>query len=509
MRRPTFLLVGALFLLTSGLVLYRIVWLEHPILPMAPGQTWQLLIDVHLLPGSEDSMLSLGLPHEQTGKMIVEEHVFSGRYSFATLKQGPNRMGVWSVSGLAGPEQITYRATILDRPQRKLISQSPLVGLHRSTLNSEEQRSLENVSLAWSGLAPPARLQAIASALQGNWGKERPKETLFPQWLALQQKHGRINVVLALLTAAGLPARPVEGLILTEGVQYTTVRWIEVWTGRAWSNLDPEKGEIYQVSAMLLPLVVGDLPAVSVEGAHVSDIRWILSRQVVNHWRLHFGRVTHSDTFLDRWSLFRLPLEFQITFRILLLVPIGALIISFLRNFIGLPTFGIFMPMLMALAFRSTGLLYGVIIFSGVLGVGYMTRVVLDRFHLLLVSRLSVILTLVIACFTLLALVGNKLGLREFMAVGLIPFVILTMTIERFFVIIEELGVKQALLTTVGSTSVSIITYAIIKWETLQLTFFVYPELLFAVAALQILIGRYTGYRVSELFRFRNLREPS
>ncbi len=95
------------------------------------------------------------------------------------------------------------------------------------------------------------------------------------------------------------------------------------------------------------------------------------------------------------------------------------------------------------------------------------------------------------------------------MAVGLIPFVILTMTIERFFVIIEELGVKQALLTTVGSTSVSIITYAIIKWETLQLTFFVYPELLFAVAALQILIGRYTGYRVSELFRFRNLREPS
>jgi len=27
------------------------------------------------------------------------------------------------------------------------------------------------------------------------------------------------------------------------------------------------------------------------------------------------------------------------------------------------------------------------------------------------------------------------------------------------------------------------------------------------VAALQILLGRYTGYRLSELFRFRNLRE--
>jgi len=174
-----------------------------------------------------------------------------------------------------------------------------------------------------------------------------------------------------------------------------------------------------------------------------------------------------------------------------------------------LPTFGIFMPMLMALAFRSTGLLYGTIVFAGIIGVGFLVRSVLEKFHLLLVPRLSVILTLVIACFTMLALLGNKLGLREFMAVGLIPFVILTMTIERFFVIVEELGTREALLTTAGSTAVSIITYGIIRWETLQLTFFVFPELLLAVAALQILIGRYTGYRLSELFRFRNLRGPS
>ena len=32
---------------------------------------------------------------------------------------------------------------------------------------------------------------------------------------------------------------------------------------------------------------------------------------------------------------------------------------------------------------------------------------------------------------------------------------------------------------------------------------FVYPELLFAVAAVQVLLGRYTGYRLLELLRFR------
>jgi hypothetical protein len=163
------------------------------------------------------------------------------------------------------------------------------------------------------------------------------------------------------------------------------------------------------------------------------------------------------------------------------------------------------MPVLMALAFRSTGLAYGLSIFAGIILVGYGVRHGLDPLRLLLVPRMSVILTLVITCFIFLALAGDKLGIREFMAVGLLPFVILTMVIERFFVLVEEAGIRAGLRTAAGSAAVSILAYGIISWEPLQLTFFVYPELLAAVAAAQILLGRYTGYRLSELFRFRAL----
>jgi hypothetical protein len=139
---------------------------------------------------------------------------------------------------------------------------------------------------------------------------------------------------------------------------------------------------------------------------------------------MHFERIMHSDQLLDRWSLFRLPEEFQRTFRILILVPIGAFMICILRNMVGFPTFGIFMPVLMALAFRNTGLLYGLGIFAGVILIGYAVRRWINKLRLLLVPRLSVILTLVIISFTIFALIGNKLGLRELMAVGLLPFVI-------------------------------------------------------------------------------------
>jgi hypothetical protein len=218
---------------------------------------------------------------------------------------------------------------------------------------------------------------------------------------------------------------------------------------------------------------------------------------------MHFERILRSNRLLDRWSLFRLPAEFQRTFRILILVPIGALMICLLRNIIGFPTFGIFLPVLIALAFRNTGLAYGLGIFWGVVLIGYVVRRWIEKLRLLLVPRLSVILTLVIVCITVFALLGNKLGLREFMAVGLLPFVILTMTIERFFVIIEEAGVREGLWTAAGSAGVAVVTYGILEIEPFQLTFFVYPELLLAVTAVQVLLGRYTGYRLLELFRFR------
>ena len=346
-------------------------------------------------------------------------------------------------------------------------------------------------------------------AIEGKWGQPIPSDQDVQAWRAIQEKYGRVEAILTLLDASGLPARLVTGLQLSEGIETEPLAWIDVWTGQKWESLRLETGEIEKNPLRLLPLSVDGLPAVRVSGGELSEARWIVSREMMSHWRSYYERVKRSDRFLDRWSLFRLPDDFQETFRILLLVPIGALIVGFLRNVIGFPTFGVFMPVLLALAFRSTGLFYGLGIFAGILCLGYGVRSGLDRLRLLLVPRMSVILTLVIGCFTLLALAGNKMGLRHLMAVGLLPFVILTMIIERFFIVIEESGPQEGIRMALGSAAVSMIAYAIISWEALQLTFFVFPELLAAVAALQILLGRYTGYRLSEAFRFRSLRGSS
>jgi hypothetical protein len=503
------MLAVALLVLSFAIISYRIIWLKYPLFPPAPGKAWQLSMEARVKAGPEETTIMMGLPFGHRERIVTDEQIHSGSLGFNLVREGPNQIGVWSGSAAAHEEFISYRATLLIGPQHSSKTKPPPLEPYPETFGKGEQALANRLVAKWAHLSPGSRLRSVAATLTGVWGTPPPEVQDLHKWSILQGIHGKPTTVLALLRAAGLPARTIQGIRLTEGVTHTPLSWIEVWTGKEWEKLWPETGEVDQKPGVLLPLAMGGVPTVRVLHGELSEFRWSVSQQIISQWRHHFERIKRSDRLLDRWSLFHLPSEFQETFRILLLVPIGALMICVLRNLVGFPTFGIFMPVLMALAFRSTGLVYGMGIFAGVVFIGFVVRRWIDELRLLLVPRLSVILTLVIVFFTGLALVGSRIGLRQFMAVGLLPFVILTMTIERFFVITEEAGGRQALRTAAGSAAVSAMTHEILHLGPLQLTFFVFPELLFAIAALQILVGRYTGYRLSELFRFRKHGGPS
>ena len=509
MKRPAVLLAVMLLFISTALISYRIIWLKYPAFPAAPQKVWKFSMDAHVHGGQKETTVMIALPSTHRGQIVAEEYIHSGRLNFNLLREGPNQIGVWSGAISPGGEFIGYSSTVQVQPQRLLKSKPPKLEPYPNNIGEAEQKLTKRLVAQWDSLPPADRLRRVAGAIQGFWGTPPPDAQDLQAWSAFQDDHGRVTALLILLRASGLPARVVEGLQLAESIANSTQTWIQVWTDQEWESFQPETGEIFQKPVPLLPLTTDGLPVVRTVDGELSEVRWTLNRGIIHQWRIHFERMMRSDRFLDRWSLFRLPSEFQRTFRILLLVPIGALMICLLRNIVGFPTFGVFLPVLMALAFRNTGLAYGLGIFWGVVLIGYVVRRWIDKLRLLLVPRLSVILTLVIICITLFGLVGNKLGLREFMAVGLLPFVILTMTIERFFVITEESGAREAFWTAAGSAGVAVITYEILHLEPLQLTFFVYPELLFAVAAVQVLLGRYTGYRLLELFRFRKFWRSS
>ncbi len=87
----------------------------------------------------------------------------------------------------------------------------------------------------------------------------------------------------------------------------------------------------------------------------------------------------------------------------MIMIPIGVLVILILRNLIGLQTLGTFTPVLIALAFRETGLQWGIALFTVITALGLSLRSYLEHLKLQMLPRLSVVLTFVVVMIAVIS----------------------------------------------------------------------------------------------------------
>ena len=159
----------------------------------------------------------------------------------------------------------------------------------------------------------------------------------------------------------------------------------------------------------------------------------------------------------------------------------------------------------MALAFRETQLLNGILLFSVIVLLGLGARFYLERLQLLSVPRLAAVLTMVVLMLAVISVIAYQLELTVGLSVALFPVVILAMTIERMSVVWEESGPGEASQQALGSLFGASLGYLAMSRTAVEHLVFVFPELLLVLLALMLLLGRYTGYRLTELTRFRAL----
>jgi len=195
--------------------------------------------------------------------------------------------------------------------------------------------------------------------------------------------------------------------------------------------------------------------------------------------------------------------------RALLLLPVGGLAVSLFRNIIGLQTFGTFMPILIAFTLRETSLGLGLAMVFGVLAIGILTRVLLDRLHLLMVPRLSILLCIVVLVVVVMALWGRSLDRSDLFSGVLFPIVILTMLVERFSITLAEEGMREALVKAGWSIAIAIAVYPLFRSLFVEHLMFGFPELLFVIMGVLVWTGAYTGYRLADLIRFRSFAQET
>jgi hypothetical protein len=191
---------------------------------------------------------------------------------------------------------------------------------------------------------------------------------------------------------------------------------------------------------------------------------------------------------------------------LLLILPIIATLIAFLRQAFGIKAFGIYTPLIITFAFLATnGLKYGVAIFAAVILSGMLMRFVLKPFRLLYLPRVAIMLT-VVAIFILGVLtLGGDLRRTGLAAVSIFPILIMITLVEKFVTVQIEKGDRVAVILAVETLVISIIGYFIAGSFTFVQFIALYPWVVLLTLPINILLGKWTGLRISEYFRFREV----
>ncbi len=225
----------------------------------------------------------------------------------------------------------------------------------------------------------------------------------------------------------------------------------------------------------------------------------------------YVDQLKSQHPFWSAVSLHKFSLSIQSIFFGILLIPFGTVILSFMRIMVGINTFGIFTPILLSLFFLETSLVFGLLFFFVVVAIGLMQRMLLDKFYILAVPRLSILLTIVILLYIGFAILAENSGFLSVNngTLNYFPIVIITVFIERFSIYFIEEGAYNTIKTTLGTFSVSLLCYLLLSVVWLKELIFNNPELIVLAIGVNLLIGNYKGYRLLEYLRFHQIADEA
>ena len=512
---PVYRLAAILALV--GVVIFLLKWLAVG-LPLSAGKmsnAWQIETDVSFRANGGPIRASVFLPPDAPGMHIHDIRLIGSGFGTLILDRETNRVASFTRRQASGEQSIHVRFVVQLYPkhqERIRPRQAPplLPGARPADISHPNLTATEGA--AANALLQTARAQSADDLsmvrLLLKMVASKPPADRAQQLVGKAPSQSLIaEKSVAALRAGGFNARIVHGVDVAKSRRTAPiVNWIEVKLGEDWQSFAitdrpgrfPDANVAWWRGSEPLVSVNGGQPPtrrISVRRLRESELSQVLIR----------GHADQSPFVV--FSLYSLPTSTQDLYRILFMIPVGVFVLVILRNLVGIKGLGTFMPVLIALAFRESTLLIGVVFFVSIIAIGLLCHLYFDQLKLLVAPRLAVILIVVILSMALISVVTHRLGFDRGLAIALFPIVILTMTIERVSIIWDERGPPAAIWEAIQSLLIASVCYFIMTIASLQYFVFTFPEINLILLAAILVIGRYSGYRLLELFRFRNIAE--
>ncbi|MDV5170577.1 inactive transglutaminase family protein [Photobacterium rosenbergii] len=497
-RIPFYFLITLLVIAGAALSMYR-----HDVygVPWTPGEEralWELEARIEFDAIGDPVKVSMAAPETQQGFTQIDESTSSPGYGVALIDTNKGRRAEWSIREATGKQILYYKTQMLVDDQASFNMVPPKGDTVAVSLDNPQQT-------AATALLDQARSLSSDNVTLARELIKQFNDRNNQNAALLLNSLSREQAIINLLSLEKIHARIVGGLQLEDGRRRQSITpMVEVWGGEVWELFDLQTGEEGKPDNILLWNQQGH-SLLDVIGGRNSNISFSIIAQDITPQQATREKVQAED--LLNFSIHSLPVEEQAMFKTIMLVPIGALIVVFLRIIVGLKTSGTFMPVLIAVAFVQTQLVTGILGFLLIVGTGLVIRSYLSKLNLLLVARISAVIITVIMIISVFTVVAFKIGLVEGLSITFFPMIILSWTIERMSILWEEEGAKEVLIQGGGSLLTAVFVYLAMTNPLIRHLTFNFIGIQLIILALILMLGNYTGYRLSELRRFKPLAE--
>ncbi len=513
-------IICLIFLILPILSIFlKIFYFDYEISDVIPDKGYKLVLEIISHTDSPKSIsISTFAPINNLKQRVLKEEGFSDAFNFRLQKEDSNRVMSWTGDRLVGENKMRYTVQLKAKAiQYAFLPDTPIDTNYPPVMNKylESTETIQTTSEAIKKKAQ--RLTRNKHTLYDkikaihNFVIKKIKYVNFSGGLDAESTlqileascNGKSRLYAAMIRGLGIPARLVGGIILNKSPKKVIHQWLEIYLQGNWVPFCPTNNYFAELPNRYITLYYGD------------KVLFTYKSKIKLDYSYSFEKITIPKTglsnkfkdlpinifaIMDNFEKFNISLNI---FIYLLMLPLAAVILVILRNVFGLETFGTFLPILIASVLGGTGVTLGIALFFTIIFVVYLGNLLLSKLEILYHPRMAILLSLVIAVMITVFYFGLLGKNYDVISLVFFPVAIMAITINRVTVIMEEDGVKRLFVMTFNTVLVILISYYFINSLFLQLMMLSFPELISFFIGLNILIGRWSGFRLTEFVRFR------
>ncbi len=190
---------------------------------------------------------------------------------------------------------------------------------------------------------------------------------------------------------------------------------------------------------------------------------------------------------------------------LVIIIPILLLGLSTMKHIIGFSPLGIMVPVGLVLLYFQAGLLVSLIVIISIFILNLVLAKLISSYTLLYTPKVALLLWIniifIIAILNTLFqynLIGSDLE-------SIIFVIIFILIAEKLITLIIGKEFREYKYSLIYTLAFSLVSYVILQFDLMQIFLLAYPEILLLLIPINFWIGRFTGLRITEYFRFREI----